>query len=136
MSIFEDAARRGIVRKAIRIADVITEEHRGNGEVAVAFHEYKKRIMSLVPSFKEECGPPQKEEVASIVVLPEGLRVCANNLAAEDGVKLEELIRRLIEKEDRTRHIQHPPFMGEIRVKCSKRRCMESKERLLTGEEL
>lgn len=52
--------------------------------------------------------------------------VClANLLANEEGVLPEVLIETLLEKEDRARHIIHPPFEEERRTRCPLNACEE-----------
>lgn len=44
-------------------------------------------------------------------------------LAAEDGMEPETFIEAVLTKEDRERHVIHPPFEGERRTRCNALHC-------------
>jgi hypothetical protein len=50
-------------------------------------------------------------------------------LAAEDSATPEALILTLVEDEDRRRYIERPAFEAEIRVRCSRELCSETRPR-------
>lgn len=53
----------------------------------------------------------------------------ATKLSKEEGIAREQLIQNLLEKEDRARHVIHPPFEGERRTRCSLDECEEKDTR-------
>ncbi len=50
-------------------------------------------------------------------------------LATEDEISVDELFRRLAAAEDARRHIDRPPFSGEVRARCSRELCSETQQR-------
>ncbi|MBI5732878.1 hypothetical protein HY967_02895 [Candidatus Jorgensenbacteria bacterium] len=74
------------------------------------------------------------------MVRPVNLDQHANDLleqlAKEDNVTPDEFIQKLIEKEDRSRHIVKRPFEDEKRVRCANSNCQETEPREVEEYEL
>ena len=49
-----------------------------------------------------------------------------SELAAEEGIKPAELLTRLVSEEDRRRHVEKPPYLPEVRVRCFHSSCKET----------
>lgn len=63
------------------------------------------------------------------LIIPEQAAEKLLFLSAEDEEPPETLLARLIEDEDRRRHVERPPFEGEVRFKCGRGLCFEERRR-------
>jgi hypothetical protein len=52
------------------------------------------------------------------------------HLATEDGLSVEDFIKKLAQEEDRRRHVRKPPFEDEIRTQCGRELCSEERPML------